>query len=120
MSIQMRKNCLIRFLALCLIITVLGLLVAIDTPCLFRLLTGIICPTCGMSRAWTSALQLDFSAALAYHPLFWSVGVLAVVFLLDGLLPYPICRRIYVAALLAWVVCYLLRLVLFLSGILDI
>ena len=120
MSMQKRRTILGRLLLLCLIIAVLGLLVAIDTPCLFRRFTGIICPTCGISRAWISALRLDFSAARAYQPLFWSVGVLAVVFLLDGLLPHHVCRWVHTAVLLAWVACYLLRLVLFLSGILDV
>lgn len=38
--------------------------------CPFRHFTGIPCPGCGLTRAWWSALHLDFSTAFAYHPLF--------------------------------------------------
>ena len=39
----------------------------LDIGCIFRLMTGIPCPGCGMTRAWLAALRL------AYHPLFWVV-----------------------------------------------
>ena len=45
----------------------------LDIGCIFRLMTGIPCPGCGMTRAWLAALRLDFAAAFAYHPLFWVV-----------------------------------------------
>ena len=45
----------------------------LDIGCVFRLMTGIPCPGCGMTRAWLAALRLDFAAAFAYHPLFWVV-----------------------------------------------
>lgn len=41
--------------------------------CPIRFVTGISCPGCGLTRAWLSALQFDFAAAMAYHPLFWLV-----------------------------------------------
>ena len=44
-----------------------------DIGCVFRTVTGIPCPGCGMTRAWLAVLRLDFAAALAYHPLFWIV-----------------------------------------------
>ena len=34
----------------------------LDIGCVFRLMTGIPCPGCGMTRAWLAALRLDFSA----------------------------------------------------------
>ena len=37
----------------------------LDIGCVFRLMTGIPCPGCGMTRAWLAALRLDFSAAFA-------------------------------------------------------
>lgn len=51
----------------------------LDIGCVFRLMTGIPCPGCGMTRAWLAALRLDFSAALAYHPLFWVVPIAFVL-----------------------------------------
>ena len=61
-------------LSLCLFIG--GTAVALyllDLGCVFRTVTGLSCPGCGMTRAWLAALRLDLSAALAYHPLFWAV-----------------------------------------------
>ena len=52
-------------IALCyLVIELLGV------TCPIRFLTGVSCPGCGMSRAWLAALRLDWSGALAFHPLF--------------------------------------------------
>ncbi len=46
--------------------------------CPMRLLTGLPCPGCGMTRAWLSVLRLDFAAAFAFHPL-WPLPLLLVV-----------------------------------------
>lgn len=51
----------------------------LDIGCVFRLMTGIPCPGCGMTRAWLAALRLDFAAAIAYHPLFWVVPIAFVL-----------------------------------------
>lgn len=94
----------------------------LDLPCIPRYITGFICPGCGMSRAWLSVLQLDFAAAFRYHPLFWCVPILAVYILYDG---EPIQNRkvnYWVLGLLlaALLVCYLMRLSVFLNGELTI
>ena len=41
-------------------------------PCLIKLMTGVSCPGCGMTRACLSCLRLDFDSAFMYHPL-WCV-----------------------------------------------
>lgn len=51
----------------------------LDIGCVFRLMTGVPCPGCGMTRAWLAALRLDFAAAIAYHPLFWAVPIAFVL-----------------------------------------
>ena len=35
----------------------------LDIGCIFRLMTGIPCPGCGMTRAWLAALRLDYAVA---------------------------------------------------------
>lgn len=56
----------------------------LQIPCGFRKLFGIPCPTCGMTRAYIALLRLDIQTAFSYHPLFWTVPILFLFFLLDG------------------------------------
>lgn len=61
-------------LSLCLFIAGTALaLYLLDVGCVFKTVTGLSCPGCGMTRAWLAALRLDLAAAVAYHPLFWVV-----------------------------------------------
>ncbi|HEX2949835.1 MAG TPA: DUF2752 domain-containing protein [Armatimonadota bacterium] len=39
------------------------------TICLFRLVTRLDCPTCGMTRAFRAMGRLDVSEAIRYNPL---------------------------------------------------
>jgi len=58
------------------------------TLCTFRLLTGVSCPTCGMTRATCALAHGQWSVAMAYHPLvtpFW----LALVAVLGTHLAMP-------------------------------
>lgn len=50
-------------------------------PCLFREVTGYLCPGCGVTRMCLSMLQLDFAAAFSYNPaLFLLLPIFAVIF----------------------------------------
>ena len=67
------------------IVAVLGYF---QVSCFFVTLFGIPCPGCGMTRAVLAALRLDLGAAFGYHPMFWSMPILYLYFLLDhGLFP---------------------------------
>ena len=46
--------------------------------CLLKTLTGLSCPTCGLTRAVCHALQGDWAASLGFHP----AGILVVVSLM--------------------------------------
>ena len=103
-----------------------GVLLAVwyflDLPCVIRHITGLPCPGCGMSRAWLSVLRLNFGEAFRYHPLFWSIPILAIYILYDG---QPIGNRTinyWLLGLLlgAFFLCYCIRLLLFLNGSLPI
>lgn len=50
--------------------------------CPIKLLTGVPCAGCGMTRALFASLKGDFNRAFYYHPLFWCVplGFIIIVF----------------------------------------
>lgn len=54
---------------LLILISFLGLVVMMPVTCLFKTVTGISCPACGMTRAFLSILHLDFLDA-CYQNLF--------------------------------------------------
>lgn len=112
------KSFLLRLLFLAFLAGMMIFLVARETPCLIRKYTGLLCPTCGMSRAWLAAFRWDFSAAFSYHPMFWSIPVLGMTYLLDGTVPKIrwISRWLYVGIFVGFVLCYLIRLLVFLGG----
>ncbi len=110
MHSQERRSFLYRLALLAVCGSVLCLWVAFDLPCLLRRMTGFPCISCGMSRAWLSALRLDMVSAFQYHPMFWSVPVLALMFLFTGEKVPRWQRYAYGAVLLGFVVCYIIRL----------
>jgi hypothetical protein len=57
--------------------------------CPFRLMTGIPCPSCGLTRSWVALMHGSLSESVAYHPLGPVVAVVAVLFALnaDRLIP---------------------------------
>ena len=97
---------------------VVGLTVLLDYQCPIRRVTGVICPGCGMSRAWLAALRLDFSEALYYHPMFWAVPVVMLFALYDFRLFSKRLYNILAFSLLGAVAAasYILRLSAFLQG----
>ncbi|MBR5498303.1 MAG: DUF2752 domain-containing protein [Clostridia bacterium] len=78
--------------------------------CPVRWLTGICCPSCGMSRAAFSLLRLDFSSAVYYHPLVFCLPAGAVVYFFRKHMPaklIPILFWLFIAAL---TVVYVIRI----------
>jgi hypothetical protein len=55
-------------------LAVLLLFTPIPWPCALRVVTGLPCPTCGMTRATRLALHGDFAAATHMHPLWFVVA----------------------------------------------
>ena len=56
------------------------LMFAVGITCPIRFFSGISCPGCGMTRAYLSAVHLNFSEAFSYHPL-WVAVPFATFFL---------------------------------------
>lgn len=78
--------------------------------CPIRLLTGISCPGCGMTRALFALLRLDFSLAFDMHPLVFLLPFAVVVYFARRLIPKKIlvCLCLFALALLLWV--YIIRM----------
>lgn len=65
-------------------IAVVAVFYLFDVPCLFQKWLGIPCPGCGMTRALTAAVKLQFATAFTYHPMFWSMPLLVIYFWANG------------------------------------
>ena len=77
--------------------------------CPIKFITGVSCAGCGMTRAWLCALHLDWNAAFYFHPLFWTVPVVVVLFFLRE--RFPRSFRVTVGAVAAlFIVVYFVRL----------
>ena len=48
--------------------------------CPIRLLTGVCCPGCGMTRAALCCCRLDFQGAFYCHPLIFTIPLFALAF----------------------------------------
>jgi hypothetical protein len=99
------------FIVLSLVLTI-ALWLYWDIGCLFLRTTGIPCPECGMTSAWRSALHMDFLSAFQHHPMFWSVPLLFVYLLFDGIpiLSKKVNRFLLITILLGWAIAYFLKL----------
>lgn len=94
------------FVALPLVLHVTGI------GCPIKFLTGISCPGCGMTRAWLSALTLNFQQALAYHPLYWSVPLIVLLAFAASNVWHTIRRTVFVVTLIAFLGVWFVRLAL--------
>ncbi len=65
-EIQSRFKNLLKYLMWFLVFAAVVLLFY---KCPFKLITGIDCPGCGLTRAFGCILLCDFKAAVQYHPL---------------------------------------------------
>ena len=51
---------------------------ALHVPCLFSTVTGIQCPSCGLTRSVVAVLRGDLALSIAYHPA--GIALVSVVF----------------------------------------
>lgn len=104
------KKVLLGFLLLALAVLVL------DVGCIFRRITGIPCPGCGMTRACLAAMRLDFHSAFFYHPLWFLPAplVLGTIFFPGGIFVSQKAEKVMACVLLALVLgVYAVRMLLF-------
>jgi len=87
-------------------------LLGFEYSCVFKALTGIPCPTCGMTRSFLSLLKLDLKSAFYYHPLFWVVPIIAGSFLIKNERIRKYRKAFLVLTVTLFIAVYLLRLFL--------
>lgn len=78
--------------------------------CPIKWFTGISCAGCGMTRAVFFAVQLQFSKAFYYHPLFWMLPFLVPLFLVRERLSRKMRKGITWTVAICFVAVYLFRL----------
>lgn len=107
-EIVKKNGALIAVLAAIIIFVLLSELTGLGCP--FRVMLGITCAGCGMTRAYKALLRLDIAAAFNYHPLFWIVPVYFVFYLLRDKYPRLFVVVTYISMALMLVV-WVIRLV---------
>lgn len=77
--------------------------------CPVKLVFGIDCPGCGMTRAFLAALRFDYKAAFDYHPLFPIFGLETVYVFFRNLFP----EKIFVSKKIEYIIsiCSLILLI---------
>jgi hypothetical protein len=82
--------------------------------CLFRYLTGLECPLCGMTRACYSIIHLDLLSAFRYNP---ASLILPVMLLAESgydIFPSPLAGKLRKAVIILFLIClavlFLIRL----------
>jgi len=78
--------------------------------CPFRLLSGISCPGCGMSRAVVSLLSLDFNQAFTMHPLVFCLPFAVLIYFKRKSIPEKVMTTLCVFALILLLAVYLIRM----------
>lgn len=78
--------------------------------CPVRLLTGVACPGCGMTRAVLALLRLDIGLAIEMHPLVFLLPVAAAVYLLRRRIPKKAMTALCISALVLLTAVYFVRL----------
>ncbi len=78
--------------------------------CPFRLLSGISCPGCGMSRAVFALLSMDFGKAFTMHPLVFCLPFAVLIFFKRKSIPKKVMTVLCVFALTLLLAVYLIRM----------
>lgn len=73
--------------AIAAIVLLYASLLLLGISCPIKFITGISCAGCGMTRAWLYVFRLDLNAAFHFHPLFWTIPVMAVLYFLKKRFP---------------------------------
>ncbi len=108
MDIRKVKNYIPLLMAL-LVVAAFMLLSNVDL-CIFRRVTGLPCPSCGMTRAYISLFKGDIANAFFMHPLFPLVPVIAVLLIVSRYKEKHFTKT-YIAIGIAFLIVYIIRMI---------
>lgn len=73
------KDIIHKSIIVILVLSILAVMVLLDIyKCPARLIVGVPCPFCGMTRAFMSILHGNIADSFYYHPL-WPVAIIAIL-----------------------------------------
>jgi hypothetical protein len=108
-----------RFLKYAILLLLIGLFIIVPeglifgdkySLCIFKNLTGIQCPLCGMTRACCLLLNLQIRSAIAFNPLIFMLPILLALEILNDIGKVSVVARI---RKIAWIVIAMGLLALF-------
>lgn len=86
------------------------ILFVFDIGCPTRFVTGVCCPGCGMTRAVIHLCKGDISCAMYYHPLVFTLPIIAILFVIKDRINKTILNTLLVIILVLFILIYLIRL----------
>lgn len=98
--IDLIKKC--RFILIILLMALA--LYFLDVKCVFKMLYGVSCPGCCLTRAYKSFTSLNIQSALYYHSLFWTVPIIIYFYI------KRVESKYLLTFLLMYLVVYVIRL----------
>ena len=107
------KHSIFRLIRLNYKLILLFLLMAVfylSFGCPIRLLTGISCPGCGMSRAVFALVKLDLALAFEMHPLVFLLPLACLVYLMRRRIPKKVMTVLCITALCSLLIVYIIRM----------
>lgn len=81
---------IIILLVLGTVYAVLCMFTGIGIPCPIKLITGLYCPGCGVSRMCLSIIKLDFQSAYHYNPCLFILSPFIIILFIITVIKYVI------------------------------
>lgn len=97
-------------LALAAVGLIFIVLLITDIGCPTRFFTGVCCPGCGMTRAVIHLCKGDISGAIHYHPLVFTLPVIAVLFIFKDRVNKVVLNTLLIIIIILFLVTYIIRL----------
>jgi hypothetical protein len=84
-----------------------------STICVFKNVTGLPCPGCGLTRAYLSLLHLDLIKALQFHPLFLLPAVILIILIYNKIKinKFVINEKLVLGFIIIFLIVYLFRMI---------